>query len=129
MDEPSWTSILRRCRAHGVRLVRLLYCGLDGVVRGRACHVDFLKEALRSGVAVNAALLTVNSFDRPVTDSLLPSQGSIYLVPARGTFAMLPYANVYCDLGHPGWCSLRGMSANISPSHADPRQRRRLRIS
>ena len=67
--------------------------------------MDFLKEALTSGIAINAALLTFNSFDRPVTDSPLPAQGSIYLVPARETFAVLPYAegcaNVYCDLVNP----------------------------
>ena len=105
VEDPSPASILRRCRAHRVRLVRFLYCGLDGVVRGRACHVDFLKEALTSGIAINAALLTFNSFDRPVNDSPLPAQGSIYLVPARETFAVLPYAegcaNVYCDLVNP----------------------------
>ncbi|MGH7334215.1 MAG: glutamine synthetase family protein [Candidatus Rokuibacteriota bacterium] len=95
-------SILHRCRKHRVRLVRFLYCGLDGVVRGRACHVDVLKAALTSGIAVNAALLSCNSVDRPVTDSPLPSLGSLYLVPALESFAVLPYvegcARVHCDL-------------------------------
>lgn len=102
VGDPTLSGILECCRTHEVRLVRFLYCGLDGVVRGRACHVDFLKAALTSGVAINAGLLAFNGFDRPVTDGPLPLDGSLYLVPAPDTFAVLPYAEgcarVYCDL-------------------------------
>lgn len=105
VDDPTLSGILQRCRQHNVRLVRFLYCGLDGIVRGRACHVDFVKAACTSGIAINAGLLAFNSFDRPVTDSPLPAQGSLYLVPARETFTVLPYAagcaRVYCDVVTP----------------------------
>lgn len=102
MRDPTQATILRLCRTRRVRLVRFLYCGLDGVVRGRACHVDFLEPALTSGIAINAALFAFNSFDRPVTDGPLPLGGSLYLAPDLATFEVLPYAagcaRVYCDL-------------------------------
>jgi glutamine synthetase len=85
-----------------VRLVRFLYCGLDGVVRGRACHVDFLGPALRSGVAINAGLLAVTGSDRPVLEGPLGLEGTLYLVPDLSTFSLVPYAagtaQVYCEL-------------------------------
>ena len=41
--------ILAQCKSKDVQLVRFLYCGNDSVIRGKACHTEFLESYLRSG--------------------------------------------------------------------------------
>jgi len=59
-------AILARCRAAKVQLVRFLYCGNDSVIRGKACHIQFLNSYLRSGIG----LTVMQSFN--MLDQLAP---------------------------------------------------------
>ena len=49
-------ALLRRCRSAGTQLIRFLYCGNDGVIRGKACHLEFLPSYLRSGIGMTVAM-------------------------------------------------------------------------
>ena len=84
--------ILRRAEASGVQLVRFLYCGNDGVIRGKAAHLDFLDSYLDSGIGLTVAMQSFNVLDQLVPGGAFGAVGEIRLVPDLATFAVLPYA-------------------------------------
>jgi glutamine synthetase len=94
--------ILRQCRARDIHLVRFLYCGNDGVIRGKACHTRFLESYLRSGIGLTVAMQSFNMLDQLVPEGSFGPVGEIRLTPDPATFAILPYApksaRLYCDL-------------------------------
>ena len=95
-------TILSRCRKDGVRLVRFLYCGNDGVIRGKACHTEFLSSYLESGIGLTVAMQSFNMFDHLVAEGSFGPVGEIRLEADPDTFAVLPYApgsaRVFCDM-------------------------------
>ena len=94
--------ILRRCQASKTQLVRFLYCGNDGVIRGKACHTQFLPSYLRSGIGLTVAMQSFNMLDQLVPEGSFGPVGEIRLVPDLETFALLPYtpksARLLCDM-------------------------------
>lgn len=94
--------IVEQCRAAGVQLVRFLYCGNDGVIRGKACHTAFLESYLRSGIGLTVAMQSFNMLDQLVPEGAFGPVGEIRLTPDPETFALLPYvpktARLLCDL-------------------------------
>jgi glutamine synthetase len=94
--------ILARCRDAKVQLVRFLYCGNDGVIRGKACHAEFLASYLESGIALTVAMQSFNMLDQLVPEGTFGPVGEVRLVPDVDTFALLPYAprtaRLFCDL-------------------------------
>ena len=94
--------ILARCRSAGIELVRFLYCGNDGVIRGKACHSRFLASYLRSGIGLTVAMQSFNMLDQLVPEGAFGPVGEIRLVPDPDSFAVLPYApgsaRLYCDM-------------------------------
>jgi glutamine synthetase len=84
--------ILRRCRRERIQLVRFLYCGNDGVIRGKACHTQFLPSYLESGIGLTVAMQSFNMLDQLVPEGSFGPVGEIRLTPALDTFAVLPYA-------------------------------------
>jgi glutamine synthetase len=98
-------SILRRCRSAGTQLVRFLYCGNDGVIRGKACHVEFLPSYLRSGIGMTVAMQSFTMLDQLVPEGSFGPAGEFRLVPDLDTFAVLPYtprtARLLCDMETP----------------------------
>ncbi len=94
--------ILARCKAARVQLVRFLYCGNDGVIRGKACHTQFLNSYLRSGIGLTVAMQSFNMLDQLAPDGSFGPVGEIRLVPDLETFAVLPYvpasARLLCDM-------------------------------
>ncbi len=94
--------VLARCRSGRVQLVRFLYCGNDGVIRGKACHTRFLESYLRSGIGLTVAMQSFNVLDQLAPDGSFGPVGEIRLVPDVSTFATLPYsprsARLYCDM-------------------------------
>src|SRR5215831_16838937 len=95
-------AILRRCRASGTQLVRFLYCGNDGVIRGKACHTEFLRSYLLSGIGLTVAMQSFNMLDQLVPEGSFGPVGEIVLAPDLDTFEVLPYApgsaRVFCDM-------------------------------
>jgi glutamine synthetase len=84
--------ILAQCKSNNVQLVRFLYCGNDGVVRGKACHTRFLASYLESGIGLTVAMQSFNMLDQLVPEGSFGPVGEIRLVPDPATFAILPYA-------------------------------------
>jgi glutamine synthetase len=94
--------IVRRCAAGKIALVRFLYCGNDGVIRGKACHTRFLDSYLASGIGLTVAMQSFNMLDQLVPEGSFGPVGEVRLVPDAGTFAVLPYtpksARLLCDM-------------------------------
>src|SRR5262245_66083174 len=84
--------IVRRCAAGKIALVRFLYCGNDGVIRGKACHARFLSSYLTSGIGLTVAMQSFNMLDQLVPEGAFGPVGEIRLLPDPNTFAVLPYA-------------------------------------
>jgi glutamine synthetase len=84
--------LVGRADEAGVRLVRFLWCGNDGTVRGKATSVRSLAERVRTGIGLTVAMQAMNGLDhlQPV-DGMGPV-GEIRLVPDPETFRVLPYA-------------------------------------
>jgi glutamine synthetase len=94
--------IHRRCKADRIQLVRFLYCGNDGVIRGKACHTRFLDSYLTSGIGLTVAMQSFNMLDQLVPEGAFGPVGEIRLMPGPETFAVLPYAprsaRLLCDM-------------------------------
>jgi glutamine synthetase len=84
--------IAAACKAGQVQLVRFLYCGNDSVIRGKACHAQFLNSYLRSGIGLTVAMQSFNVLDQLVPEGSFGPVGEIRLVPDLETFTVLPYA-------------------------------------
>jgi glutamine synthetase len=99
---PTPRDLVRACASAGVQLVRFLYCGNDGIIRGKACHARFLESYLRSGIGLTVAMQSFNVLDQLVPEGSFGPVGEIRLVPDPATFAVLPYtpksARLYCDM-------------------------------
>jgi glutamine synthetase len=85
-------TILLQARQAGVKLVRFLYCGNDGLIRGKAAAIEALDGALESGIGLTVAMQSFTMLDRLVAKGSFGPVGEIRLVPDCDTFAMLPYA-------------------------------------
>ncbi|PYN95564.1 MAG: glutamine synthetase [Candidatus Rokuibacteriota bacterium] len=94
--------VIRECRDAKTQLVRFLYCGNDGVIRGKACHTRFLPSYLESGIGLTVAMQSFNMLDQLVAEGSFGPVGEIRLTPDPATFAVLPYApraaRLLCDM-------------------------------
>jgi glutamine synthetase len=85
-------TILLQARQAGVRLVRFLYCGNDGLIRGKAAAIEALEGALEAGLGLTVAMQSFTMLDRLAPDATFGPVGEIRLVPDLDTFALVPYA-------------------------------------
>jgi glutamine synthetase len=85
-------SILLQAGQAGVKLVRFLYCGNDGVIRGKTVAMEALDGALAAGVGLTVAMQSFTMLDRLVPEGSFGPVGEIRLVPDLDTFSILPYA-------------------------------------
>jgi glutamine synthetase len=94
--------VVRECRAAKVQLVRFLYCGNDGIIRGKAAHTRFLPSFLDSGIGLTVAMQSFNMLDHLVAEGSFGPVGEIKLRPDPTSFAVLPYAphsaRMLCDM-------------------------------
>jgi len=90
-EERRVQEILRKCKSQKTQLVRFLYCGNDGVIRGKACHTRFLPSYLHSGVGLTMAMQSFNMLDQLAPEGSFGPVGEIRLMPDLDTFALLPY--------------------------------------
>ena len=95
-------AVLRQCNPPEIQLVRFLYCGNDGVIRGKACHAQFLTSYLESGIGLTVAMQSFTMLDQLAPEGSFGPVGEIRLVPDLDTFAILPYtpksARLLCDM-------------------------------
>lgn len=94
--------ILGKCKSGNIQLVRFLYCGNDSVIRGKACHTQFLNSYLESGIGLTVAMQSFNMLDQLVPEGSFGPVGEIRLMPDLETFTVLPYvpksARLLCDM-------------------------------
>jgi glutamine synthetase len=84
--------VLEHAKRNGLTLVRILWCGNDGVVRAKATTVAALPRRLENGVGGTAALQAMNALDRmQVLPDAVPAR-EVRLMPDPVTFRILPYA-------------------------------------
>src|SRR5436309_15526610 len=76
----------------GLRLVRFLWCGNDGTVRGKASGRHGLEGRLESGIGLTVAMQAMNGLDHLQAVDGMGPVGEIRLVPDLDTFRVLPYA-------------------------------------
>jgi glutamine synthetase len=85
-------TILLQARQAGIKLVRVLYCGNDGLIRGKAAAIDALDGALEAGIGLTVAMQSFTMLDRLVPEGSFGPVGEVRLMPDPDTFAILPYA-------------------------------------
>jgi glutamine synthetase len=81
-----------KARAAGLRLVRFLYCDLDGVIRGKSSGIADLQVRIERGIGLTLAMQAFNIIDHLVPFEGMGPVGEIRLVPDPSTFVILPYA-------------------------------------
>ena len=132
--------VVKRADEAGLRLVRFLWCGNDGTVRGKASALRGLEGRLRSGIGLTVAMQAMNGLDQLQPVEGMGPVGEVRLVPDLETFRVLPYAPrtgaVLVDLvgldGEPApLCQrsfLKRMTAWLDETRPDARGRVRERV-
>ena len=84
--------VVQRAREADLRLVRFLWCGNDGTVRGKASAVGGLQGRIKSGIGLTVAMQAMNALDQLQPVEGMGPVGEVRLVPDPETFRVLPYA-------------------------------------
>jgi glutamine synthetase len=84
--------VVKRAEKEGLRLVRFLWCGNDGTVRGKASSRHGLEGRMRAGIGLTVAMQAINGLDHLQPVEGMGPVGEIRLVPDPDTFRVLPYA-------------------------------------
>ncbi|MEA2380148.1 MAG: glutamine synthetase [Solirubrobacteraceae bacterium] len=84
--------VVKRVEKEGLRLVRFLWCGNDGTVRGKASSPHGLEGRMRAGIGLTVAMQAINGLDHLQPVPGMGPVGELRLVPDPGTFRVLPYA-------------------------------------
>src|SRR4051794_40917060 len=84
--------VVKRAEKEGLRLVRFLWCGNDGTVRGKASSRHGLEGRIRAGIGLTVAMQAMNGLDHLQPVEGMGPVGEIRLVPDPDTFRVLPYA-------------------------------------
>lgn len=84
--------IARQAQEAGVQLTNFLYCGNDGVIRGKATHVSGLAGRLESGIGLTKAMPAFSDMDQLLPMEGMGPVGEVRLMPDLSTFTILPYA-------------------------------------
>jgi glutamine synthetase len=89
--------------ASNVRLIRCIYAGLDGIVRGKAFPASKLRDVMESGLGLDPAQLSTTALDQLPADWQYAPAGEIRMQPDPETFKVLSYltghAQMLADLG------------------------------
>ena len=76
---------------HDIRLIRAVYAGPDGIVRGKAVTPAELDGMLASGIGLTRAQASVTVFDALPATSKYQPVGEVRILPDPQTFQILPY--------------------------------------
>ena len=82
-------SIVREARDAGVRLVRCLWADLSNIIRGRAIHINALRQHMINGVGLPASTMGLTITDLQAAPNL---HGQVRLVADPSTFRIIQYA-------------------------------------
>src|SRR3990170_2560275 len=84
--------VTEAARKAGVRLVRFLYTDNGGVTRGKATHVEHLRNRITDGIGLTVAMQAMNMLDQLAPVEGMGPVGEIRLTPDPASFRILPYA-------------------------------------
>src|SRR6266542_4554507 len=84
--------VVKEAEEAGLRLVRFLWCGNDGTVRGKASAIRGREGRLESGIGLTVAMQAMNGLDQLQPVEGMGPVGEVRLVPDLETFRVLPYA-------------------------------------
>jgi glutamine synthetase len=84
--------IVRRVEEEGLAMVRFLWCGNDGTIRGKASGRHGLRERLVDGIGLTKGMYAMNVLDQLQPVEGMGPVGEVRLVPDLDTFRVLPYA-------------------------------------
>ena len=73
--------VVRQCRHEKVQMIRFLYCGNDGVIRGKTTHIDHLAHRLTEGIGLTVAMQSFTMLDQLVPEGHFGPVGKIRLLP------------------------------------------------
>jgi len=101
--------ITKDIEAGGIRLIRAIYCGPDGITRGKAFPPRYLNEVLAGGIGLTQAQASVTIFDQLPPESRYQPIGEIRICPDIDTYNVIPYArgearllsDLHTRQGHP----------------------------
>ena len=130
VDETSLASLqaelARSIEAHGIDLVRIGWCDLHGVLRGKSLVAGAVAGALRSGVGMVSTILLKDTSDRtayrvfePGAADALPGFGfanNLLLLPDPASFRLLPWAS------STGWLQAQAWFEDGTPVSFDTRR-------
>jgi glutamine synthetase len=95
--------LVRQVEASGIELIRLGWCDLHGVVRGKTIVASQLRQALANGIGMVSTLLLKDSSDRtafkvfePGIEDTLPGfagASNFTLMPDPASWHVMPWAN------------------------------------
>ena len=95
-------TVLKRAEEAHLRLVRFMYCDNGGIIRGKATHVNGLKNRMAEGIGQSLAMQAFAGVDALAAVDGMGPVGEFRLVPDPDTFVVLPYAPktgmMLCDL-------------------------------
>lgn len=74
-----------------VKLIRAIYCGPDGIIRGKAVPPSMLSDAIQGGIGLTRAQASVSVFDELPRESRFQPVGEVRIRPDIATFQVLPY--------------------------------------
>ena len=119
-------AVLQRCRQEGIDTVRVAWCDLHGLMRGKALSLRALERAFDDGVGLVSTLLLKDTSDRtaykvfePGGTRSLPGFGqanNLVALPAPDSFVVLPW------LEHTGWLRCDLWFAHAEPVPLDARR-------
>lgn len=95
--------ILEVVEKNGIKIVRFIYVGLDGVLRAKSSYVDGLEDHLESGIGITMAMQSFTALDTLLPEPKFgPEADDVFLVPDLETFAPIPHSpgqgRVLCDM-------------------------------
>jgi glutamine synthetase len=99
---PSQSDVVSRCESDDIRLVRLLYVGNDGVVRGHVVDGNRIAHSFEHGENLATVVQSLTATDVVAPTGEFGATGEVRLRPDPTTFRPLPYADrtaaMLCDL-------------------------------
>jgi glutamine synthetase len=120
-------AVVARAAEDGLRLVRILYCDNDNVIRGKAVPAPRLASALEHGVGLTVAMQAMTLLDHLAEVPGMGAAGEVRMVPDPATFVVAPYLPatgiMLCDLveadGRPWAADCRGFLRRMVARAAD----------
>ena len=118
--------VVARIAAEGIQRVRIGWCDLHGVLRGKTLMVDAVSGALSDGITLVSTVMLKDTSDRTafkVFDGSLPTQmpgfgfaNNLVLLPDPASFRVLPWAS------HTAWLQAQPWFDDATPVPIDTRR-------